>query len=632
MGKYINIGLTDFQSVRKDEYIDKSMLIAYVNSVLGTQRKFLCVTRARRFGKSIAAKMLNAYYDESVDSRFLFQDLNISTSLSYEEHLNKYPVIYLDVSGFTSELKSNKRRIVYEMNDALSQELQTYYPSIPINKDDTLSSQLLTITEHTHKQFIMIIDEWDAICREINNEEVMREYVDWLRSLFKSSFTDRIFVGAYMTGILPIKQYNTQSALNNFEEFSMVNPGPLAGYFGFTNEEVGRLAGKYNADIDELQRWYDGYQIGGLLDIYNPYAVMRAVQRNSIESYWTATATYEILQRYISLNFDGLRDSIISLLADNAVSVDVQNFTNDMNEINNRNAVITLLIHLGYLSYDNKTQTARIPNYEVRREFERAIQDTNWKYIAQALRNSERLLQDTLAGNEQAVAQAIELVHQDNTSILQYNDENSLSCVLSIAYQTAHKDYDFIRELPVGKGYADIVLLPRCNVNMPAIVLELKYNKSAHGAIKQIKEKQYAGVLLNYVGEVILVGINYDKRSKTYQCVIERVRKASMINNDEHCLSDHSPSTHQVLTKYSLSTHQVILLLEALQKSLSAKQMRELIGRKDATYFRQNTIQPMIDDGIIAPIDADSMRSPKQKYYLTNNGQKLLDSLLNTRK
>jgi len=546
MSKFINIGNTDFASVRKDEYVDKSQLIAYVNSVLGTQRKFLCVTRARRFGKSLAAKMLCAYYDHSCDSRSLFQDLKIANDSSYSAHLNRYPVIYLDISVFTTNLKSQSGQIVHEMNEALSRELVGTYPEAQIDASDSLPAQLLTVVEHTHKQFVFIIDEWDAICRETGDEEVMRQYVDWLRSMFKTSYTDRIFAGVYMTGILPIKQYNTESALNNFEEFSMVNPGPLAGYFGFTKEEVIALSKKYHMDSDEIQTWYDGYQIGTMREIYNPYSVMRAMQRQSMESYWVATTTYEGLKSYIMMNFDGLRDAIGSLLVGKEERVDVLRFTNDIRSVNSRDAVLALLIHLGYLSYNRENRTCRIPNQEVRQEFERTIQDAGWEIIAKAINNSERLLKDTLAGNEEAVAKAIETVHQDNTSILQYNDENALAYVVSLAYQTAHQYYRFFRELPTGKGFADIVLVPYRNVDKPAIVIELKCNKSTEGAIKQIKEKGYAESLRDYTGEIVLVGINYDKKTKNHECVIERMSDKNMIRfSVTGDRSDHTKSAHK---------------------------------------------------------------------------------------
>ena len=527
MGKYIHIGNVDFASVRKDEYVDKSMLIRYVNRVLGTQRKFMCVTRARRFGKSIAAKMLNAYYDESADSRALFADLAIAKDDSYEANLNKYPVIYLDVTEFTAKTSLAIEEVLYSMDSAICDDIRDTYRDVAFSADDDLPDMLLKVVWQTGKQFIMIVDEWDAICREANNAEVMRQYVDWLRRMFKAGAVDRIFAGVYMTGILPIKQYNTQSALNNFEEFSMIHPGPLAGYFGFTTDEVHALCKKYDMDEALVKQWYDGYQLGDVHDIYNPYAVMRAMQRRKITGYWTATTTYEDLKRYISMNYEGLKDSVVELLAGNEVRGDVGRFSNDIHEITSRDAVLTLLIHLGYLSYNDEKETVRIPNYEVQREFERTIQGGNWENIITILKDSEALLADTLSGNETAVVEAIERAHQDNTSILKYNDENSLASVLSLAYIFARKDYFFIREMPAGKGFADIVLVPRRNVDKPAIVLELKYNRSAEAAISQIKNKQYPDALCDYVGEVVLVGINYDK-AKGHTCKIDRISKESV--------------------------------------------------------------------------------------------------------
>lgn len=621
MGMYINIGLTDFQSVRNDTYVDKSMLIAYMNSVLNTNRRYMCVTRARRFGKSLAAKMLCAYYDQSCDSRSLFTDLKMAHDASFEKHLNQYPVIYLDVTRFTSKVSLPIEQIVLAIDDALKDEVRRVYSDVTFSANDDLQDLLRNVVGQTGKQFIMIIDEWDAICRESNNDNVMRQYVNWLRGLFKAGAADRVFAGVYMTGILPIKQYNTESALNNFEEFSMINPGPLAGYFGFTKEEVHALSKQYQMDEAEIQQWYDGYQIGTQTEIYNPFAVMRAVQRQSIENYWTSTGAYEGLLQYITMNFDGLRDAVVQLLIDQPVKVDVVGFSNDMHVINNRNAVLTLLIHLGYLSYDRQTKTARIPNYEVRAEFERAIRDSNWTHLAQVIHNSDKLLQDTLAGNADAVGAAVELVHQNWTSILQYHNEEALAYVVSLAYMAACKDYTSVREYPSGKGFADIVFIPRRNVDKPAIVIELKYNHSAESGLAQIKRKQYADSLRDYVGDVVLVGISYDEKTKKHSCVIEKMGKLQSTDkvSDKAC--------DKVVIKYRLDIDKVIALLEALRKPLSATQMREICERKSVTYFNSNTIRPMLADGIIAPLDTASSHSPQQKYYLTPKGLELLTKL-----
>lgn len=522
MNAYINIGNGEFQDVLNDTYVDKSMLIAYMNSVLNTTSRYMCVTRARRFGKSLAAKMLCAYYDNSADSRSMFADLKIAKDPSFETHLNQYPVIYLDVTRFTSKVSLPIEQIVLAIDDALKDEVRRIYNDVRFQAEDDLQDMLRNVVGQSGKKFIMIIDEWDAICRESNNDDVMRQYVNWLRGLFKAGAADRVFAGVYMTGILPIKQYETQSALNNFEEFSMVNPGPLAGYFGFTRDEVHGLAVQYGMDEEEIKQWYDGYQIGTETEIYNPFAVMRAIKRKKIASYWTSTTTYENLKRYISMNYEGLRDSVIELLAGNEVRVDVKRFANDIHEINSRDAVLTLLIHLGYLSYNDEREKVRIPNYEVQREFERTIEDDNWEYVAKTLRDSEQLLEDTLAGKAEAVKSAIDAAHQENTSILKYNDENSLACVLSLAYVAARKDYMMVREMPSGRGFADIVLVPRRNVDRPAVVIELKKNHSAESGLAQIKEKRYAESLKEYVGEVVLVGISYSDKTKDHQCVIER--------------------------------------------------------------------------------------------------------------
>ena len=524
MGRFFNIGNDGFRKARNSEYVDKSLLIGYVNRSLNTEHNMLCLTRARRFGKSMAAKMLNAYYDQSIDSRHLFTDLKIAQDSTFEQHLNKYPVIYLDITTFTTRCSANMQDVLRVMTDTLIADCKETYSHIPFKDSNDLSSILLTITAHTHQPFIMIINEWDAICREAKAmPEVMKQYVDWLRALFKTPDTDKVFAGVYMTGILPIIQYDTQSALNNFEELTMISPGALGGYFGFTEDEVQVLCAKYDMDIDRVRMWYDGYQVGNVKGVYNPYSVMSAIRKHSIESYWTATGAYESLLKYITLNFDGLRESIVELLSDNSVSVNVLRFSNDIHSIQSRDDALTTLVHLGYLSYDSNTQTCRIPNYEVQQEFERAIGDTNWKYLATTIQNSEQLLLSTLAGDERFVEKTIDLVHQDNTSILQYNDENSLACMLSLAYIAAHKDYVFVRELPAGKGFADIVLIPRSNVSSPAIVLELKCNKSARAAITQIKRNRYCDSLKNYIGNVVLVGINYDKKTKVHTCQIEHI-------------------------------------------------------------------------------------------------------------
>ena len=520
MGTYINLGNDGFQNARRSEYVDKSGLISVVNSTLKTEKCMSCVSRCRRFGKSMAAKMLNAYYDQSCDSRSLFEDLEIAKDPHFEEHLNKYPVIYLDLSDFVTEIKDGS--IINKMQDAIISDIHREYPDVPIEADDSLMTFLIRFNTIKKQQFIFIIDEWDAICREFEKRpEVMDKYVNWLRRMFKGSNTAKVFAGVYMTGILPIKKYKTESALNNFIEYSMVEPRRLARYFGFTKDEVRGLAEKYGMDFDELIKWYDGYQIGDELSMFNPNSVMQAVDIGRCRSFWAGTGAYNAVANYINFNYEGLRDGIIEMLAGGRCKVDPTGFQNDMSIVRSKDDVLTVLIHLGYLSYNWRKDECYIPNKEVEGEMVNAVKDNRWMTVVNSLQRSEQLLKATLGGDEQAVARALDIAHDENISILSYNNENSLACVLSIAYYYARNDYIIHREFPSGKGFADLVLIPRKNVDSPAIVIELKYSQRADTAITQIKNRNYPAKVAQYADNLLLVGINYDKETKTHSCVIE---------------------------------------------------------------------------------------------------------------
>ena len=419
---------------------------------------------------------------------------------------------------------SDTEDVVKVIQQDLKEDLLQAFPAVKdVKERDSLLIALLKIAEQTDEQFFLIIDEWDTICRDAYPcSPNIDRYITWLRSMFKSIQATRVFAGVYLTGILPIKKYKTQSALNNFWEYSMVMPRGMDSFFGFTKEEVRRLCEKYAMDFDEMEKWYDGYRIGKQSSIFNPSSVMQAILSGECDSYWAATGAYDSVAQYIGMNFDGLKDDIIKMLAGGRCKVNTTSFLNDMSIINNKDDVFTVLIHLGYLSYDREREECYIPNKEVGREMINAVNANRWTVVSNALAASEELLNSTLAADEEAVAAGIEKVHDAETSILSYNNENSLSCVLSLAYYYAKNDYIFHREFPTGKGFADIVLIPRRHVDSPAIVLELKYNKDAETAIHQILEKNYVGVLADYAGDVLLVGINYDKKCKKHSCKILR--------------------------------------------------------------------------------------------------------------
>lgn len=528
MGIYINKGNEGFRSALNGEYVDKTGMIGIINKLLNTERSLSCVTRCRRFGKSMAVRMLCAYYDKSCDSRQLFEGLAAEKCDTFEKHLNKYPVIFLDITDFLTRYNHDAAIIKYLQRDVM-EDIHTAYPEVELKDSYDLMEYLIRIKIHTGEKFILLIDEWDAICREFSSDtEVMEEYVNLLRRMFKGSNSLDVFAGVYMTGILPIRKYNTQSALNNFEEYSVVKPGKLASFFGFTPAEVEKLAEGEEVTAEDLRAWYDGYQIGNEPSIYNPYSVIRAIANGECDSYWSSTSAFDSVATYIEMNYDGLKDDIIFMLAGGRRAVDTTRFSNDMHDVKSKDDVFTVLIHLGYLAYDRKEKECFIPNKEVRMEMANAVKSREWK-VAKALEESQELLRATLQCNEEAVARGIDLAHDSNTSILSYNDENSLACVLTIAYYNAMNDYVIHRELASGKGFADLVFIPHRNVNKPAMVIELKCNKDADTAINQIKRKEYPAKVAEYMNAnsaqeapLLLIGINYDRETKTHTCKIEK--------------------------------------------------------------------------------------------------------------
>ena len=327
-----------------------------------------------------------------------------------------------------------------------------------------------------------------------------------------------------MTGILPIKKYGTHSALNMFNEFSMTNPDVLAEFVGFTEREVEELCRKYDRNPEELKEWYNGYHFIKEKSIYNPRSVVQAVLSGICDTYWNRTETFEALRMYIDMNFEGLKDDVLRMMAGESVPVNTGSFANDMVTLNNKDDVLTLLIHLGYLGYDFDQECVFIPNNEIKKEFATAVSVSDWGEVSKALKNSAETLNAIWQGRTSQVVEGIEQAHFE-TAHIQYNDENALSYTISLALFAARNFYTVYRELPTGKGFADMVYLPRKKFpEKPALVVELKWDKSAKGAIAQIKEKQYCKSLEEYKGNLLLVGVNYDKDTREHTCVIEDYR------------------------------------------------------------------------------------------------------------
>ena len=501
MGTFFNPGNGSFTQDKNSEiYIDKTELLKFLNKKLGTNGKCIAVSHARRFGKSHAAGMIDAYYSLGSDSSKLFENTKIASDPDYEKYRNKYNVIHLDIS---SVWDYHKEDLIESIEERVCEDFQKIYGDL-LNYRRDFYLLIQDIYSLTGIPFVIIIDEWDCVIRNSHDQALVHKYLQFLHSLFKSEESKSFLALGYITGILPIKKIKDESALNNFQEYTMLDSYPITEYYGFTEKEVKDLCKDYSMDFETVKAWYNGYLIDGE-HMYNPNSVSQALERHKIDSYWRNTSAFDTINTFITMNYAGLKDDVMKMLTGGKVRINTNTFQNDFSIITSKDDALTALIHLGYLGYDADRKKSFIPNYEVATAFELALQTGSWKEIAESISKCDELLDETI------------------TSILKYNDENALSCVLTMAYFTAPAYYNVIREMPSGKGFADFVFLPRANAgNRPAMIIELKYNQSAETALKQIKEKRYQGALSEYQGKILLVGINYDSE-KHHTCMIEEL-------------------------------------------------------------------------------------------------------------
>lgn len=549
MGMYLNPGKQRFQiAINSEIYVDKTGLINHLNSVINTNQRYVSVSRPRRFGKTMAADMICAYYDRTADSREIFENRKIATNSDdcvspWDINLNKYDTIRLVMTDFIKtdvDVKESLKRLSRRILDELHQE----YPSVTYEEDD-FSFSFEKFYAESKRQYVIIIDEWDAIFRiRLDDKVGQKQYLDFLRDWLK----DKEFVAlAYMTGILPIKKYGEHSALNMFDEYSMTQPMQLAEYTGFTKSEVEKLCEVYNMDYSEIESWYDGYKVsdnvpvskrqlyregkyeGHIIDIYSPLSVVNAVSSGLIKNYWNKTESYEALAEYIRKDFDGLKEAVTLLMNGGSVKINTSSYQNDMTTFNSKDDILSLLIHLGYLGFDDNTNEVYIPNEEVMDVFKVSTQNKEWDGYFKAFEKSEELLKYTWVCDENKVADLLEEFH-NKASNKTYNDETALSYAIQYAYYAAQRYYTTILELDSGKGYADIVYLPSPKYpDKPALLVELKYDKNAKTALTQIKEREYPERLEHYKGNILLIGINYTKETNSNKpdfkhpsCIIEK--------------------------------------------------------------------------------------------------------------
>ena len=525
MGNYLNPGNHNYlEIVNLDVFVDKTMMIKEMNHIIDRGNKYICISRPRRFGKTVAGNMLAAYYSKGCDSRNIFSGLKIGKEAGFTDKLNQYNVIQIDMNSEYQNTK-DKDRLIDRLSEKIKDEMSDAFPDVSIDKEDSLAESILKIYTATRETFIILMDEYDVLVREQAGERLFDEYLSFLNGLFKSNTLRPAISLAYLTGILPVVRDKIQSKLNNFREYTILQAGALSEFVGFTAEEVEELCNKHGIDYEECRRWYDGYHLKGF-EIYNPESVVLSILNEEFGSYWGKTSSYEVISDRIRQNFEGTRDGVIRMLSGESLDVNVTGYLNTMDSFVDRDDLFTYLIHLGYLAYDREGNTGfgtcRIPNKEVMQEWFNALRSLPEEYAVttRIIQSSKKLLTETWRGNVQAVEEALDRSHIHVTSNRSYNNEDALQSAIYLAYIYALNRYTVIKEMTSGKGFADVVFIPFMEED-PAMIIELKRNKCPESAIDQIRDRQYYGSLEHYHGRLLFVGINYDEKDKTHTCKIE---------------------------------------------------------------------------------------------------------------
>lgn len=501
------------RTINSEIYIDKSMLINKLNMLIGTGKCYVCVTRPRRFGKTINANMLGAYYTRGIQSEALFSELEIAKRESYEKHLNQHNVIYIDFSRMPDFCESYKEYIK-NIIDMLKEDLLQSYPQLQNKKYSMLSKMF----QDTGDSYIFILDEWDSIFyKKFMTKDDKDSFLEFLKGLLK----DQPYVElAYMTGVLPIAKYSSGSELNMFEEYNFMNDNVYDSYFGFQEEEVKGLCSKFHSvSYEELKRWYDGYYTSDGRSLFNPRSVSNALSNGLCRNYWTETGPMNEVADCIEHNVDEVREDIVKLVSGMAVPVKLKGYSASEQQLNNRDEILSAMVVYGFLSYHDGL--IKIPNHELMEKFEDVMSRQSMGAVRDIVNQSREMLSATLHCDVKRVAQILEEVHDREIPFLKYHDENALSCVITLCYLYAREEYWVEREYASGKGYCDYIFIPKKTSN-PAIILELKYNHSAEDAIQQIKDRNYIQKV-KHCKEILLVGINYDE-GKHHTCIIEKYK------------------------------------------------------------------------------------------------------------
>ncbi|MCD8118467.1 MAG: ATP-binding protein [Lachnospiraceae bacterium] len=541
MGDYLNTSqaLTLYgNEAKKPYFVDKTDMLRILVPLVEQGSNHICITRPRRFGKSVMAAMIGAFFSRGMDSSGVFDSLKIAQkvkeneSFNYHDYMNKYNVIYISFLNEANESTSYEEFIT-SVKEILQEDLHEAYPDVRFRKKGTVVQDLNRIHEQTKERFILIFDEWDCIFHKAyTTDEDRRSFINWLAAMTK----DKAYVAlSYMTGVLPIAKYSSGSTINNFQEYTMATDDIFSEYFGFTESEVDELFAKYeaitpklNITRTDLKLWYDGYHTPSSERMYNPRSVIEALTRNCIRSYWTATGTYGEIATYIANDRADIKKDVALMVSGEAVPASVEEFAATAMQLTTRNEILSAMVVYGFLNYEDKK--VHIPNKELMEEFAKTIREReNLGYINRLAVESDRMLQATLTGDTKTMEEILAFAHGTETPLLDYNNETELTAIVNLVYLAARDSYFVEREDKAGRGYVDFIFYP-IRPGDDGLILELKADATPEEAIRQIKDKGYMlkfkGKMASkqYTGKILLVGIGYSKKSKDHHCKVEKVQ------------------------------------------------------------------------------------------------------------
>ncbi len=537
MGYYLNPEdvLELYESeVEKPYFVDKTEMLEEMIKLIEHGRNYISVTRARRFGKTMVAAMIGAFFGKGADASELFSSLKIAKNKNYEKHLNQHNLIYIDFSRAVEECRSYDEYIS-TIKMRLFDDLKEAYPNAKIRREDSMGATLRIVSlANKVEKFILIFDEWDYVFHKDYFTEADRgRFTAFLGGMTKG----RAYVElAYMTGVLPIKKYSASDTMNHFAEFNMANSDMYSEYFGFTDGEVDELYQRYLNNCaspafsrQDLADWYDGYAMEKGGSMYNPNSVVFALTQNELKDYWAKAGEYEELKNYVTNDIDGVREAVMLLAAGEPVEADISEYASTAAVLRHRDEILSVMTVYGYLNYYKGR--VHIPNKELQIEFDRIIrEEPRFNYMRELEKESERILQATCDGDEETVGRMLAVVHTTESPLKAYNNEAELSGSVKLAYIAARNKYDMQREDQAGTGYVDYIFYPRSRAD-DGIIIELKMDDSPEAALQQIKDKNYALKFQGKIGEpplttgrIILVGIAYSRKDKVHRCRIDVVK------------------------------------------------------------------------------------------------------------